>query len=452
MLVLTDLLQFVNLSVTVYIKSSKFALILSQKFEKVELGMAFMAGFAAQVFRAKHLQKAGFASATSLPSATTTTSTSFFTSLFTLLLGITIALGGLTAPGAAEAKPVQKKSKRAHASKAVAGHHARVGHAVAKVRYVKTRSGKLVKVRSVVFREPIRIAPPSFGQLAGLHGVNDPLDLKSSVALVMDQQTNEVLFSKNAEAVLPIASITKLMTAMVVLDGRQSLDDILEISDAEIDTEKNTRSRLTIGTALSRSEMLHLALMSSENRAAHVLGRTYNGGTEAFVRAMNAKAAALGMNDSRFADPTGLSNSNRSSARDLAKLVQAAHSYPIIRRYSTDIETQVANSSGRVLSFNNTNRLVKNPDWQIGLQKTGFISEAGQCLVMQAFVGGRSVIMVFLDSFGKLSRIGDASRVRKWLEDSKVTLSQTPAPVPVQTQTQLPAPTQTLELAVKPRA
>ncbi len=372
-------------------------------------------------FRARSASRGGLTISSSLPLPKRLSA-----SFLTLVVGIAIALAGLGAPQTADAKPAQKRAK----SKAKASAK---GSKTTKVHYVRNRAGKLVKVRSVVFREPIRPAAPTFGQLAGLHTVADPLELKSGVALVMDQQTNEVLFSKNAEAVLPIASITKLMTAMVVLDGRQNLDDLLEISNAEIDTEKNTRSRLTIGTTLSRSEMLHLALMSSENRAAHVLGRSYTGGTEAFVKAMNAKATMLGMNDSRFADPTGLSNSNRSSARDLAKLVQAAHQYPIIRRYSTDTDTQIANSTGRVLSFNNTNRLVKSPDWQIGLQKTGFISEAGQCLVMQAMVGGRSVIMVFLDSFGKLSRIGDAARVRKWLEGSSsitpVSLNAAPAAI-----------------------
>jgi serine-type D-Ala-D-Ala endopeptidase (penicillin-binding protein 7) len=353
----------------------------------------------------------------------------FFIRIFTLLIGLSIVLGGLVSPSTAEAKPAQKRSKKlAHGKVA----KAKRGAKMVKVKYVKNRAGKLVKVRTIVYAAPIRPAAPTFGQLAGLHSVSDPLDLKSSVALVMDQQTNEVLFSKNAEAVLPIASITKLMTAMVVLDGRQNLDDSLEITDAERDTEKNTRSRLSIGTTLTRADMLHLALMSSENRAAHTLGRSYPGGVEAFVRAMNAKAAVLGMGDSRFADPTGLSNSNRSSARDLAKLVQAAHAYPIIRRYSTDTDAQVSNSTGRLLNFNNTNRLVKSGDWQIGLQKTGFISEAGQCLVMQAQVAGRSVIMVFLDSFGKLSRIGDAARVRRWLEGSgnaivPVTLNNAPA-------------------------
>lgn len=340
----------------------------------------------------------------------------FRTSTLGLMLGLSLLVAGLAMPHVAEAKTAQKRVKKQVISKNAKAQ--KKGAKVVKVRYVRSKSGKLVKVRSVMFREPIRPAPPTMGQLAGLHNVNDPLDLKSSVALVMDQQTNQVLFSKNAEAVLPIASITKLMSAMVVLDGRQNLDDILDITSAEIDTEKRSRSRLTIGTALSRAEMLHLALMSSENRAAHTLGRNYPGGTEAFVKAMNAKATMLGMQETHFADPTGLSSANRSSARDLAKLVQAAHQYPIIRQYSTDTETFVANGSGRMLGFNNTNRLVKNPEWNIGLQKTGFISEAGQCLVMQAVVGGRSVIMVFLDSIGKLSRIGDAARVRKWLEAS----------------------------------
>lgn len=284
---------------------------------------------------------------------------------------------------------------------------------VVRTRVITLRNGKRKVVRSVVFIEP---AKPSLGQLAGLHGTHDPLDLKSSVALVLDQSTNEVLFSKNPGAVLPIASITKLMTAMVVLDAQQDMSQELEITRDEIDTIKNTRSRLSIGTRLPRNELLHLALMSSENRAAHALCRNYPGGLDACIAAMNAKAKLLGMTDTEFHDPTGLTSLNRSSARDLAKLVNAAYAYPLIREYSTDTGTAVASASGRTLQYRNTNRLVSNPEWQIGLQKTGFINEAGECMVMQARVAGRSVIMVFLDSFGKLSRIGDAARVRRWLE------------------------------------
>lgn len=257
-------------------------------------------------------------------------------------------------------------------------------------------------------------AKPSFGQLYGLHSVSDPLDLKSSVALVLDQDTNEVLLSKNSQAVLPIASITKLMTALVVVEAGLPLDEILTVSDDDIDTEKGSRSRLAVGTRLTRGEMLHLALMSSENRAANALGRHYPGGLAAFTAAMNQKAKSLGMNDTHYQEPTGLSSRNQSSAKDLAVLVKAAHELPLLRELSTSPEHQVAVGK-RQMQFHNTNGLVRSPAWDIGLQKTGYITEAGRCLVMQAQLAGRKLIMVFLDSTGKYSRIGDAERVRKWI-------------------------------------
>lgn len=347
-----------------------------------------------------------------------------------LLLAVFVPLFiALTLPAVSSAKSsqsAQKAAKKTQSKKAVkstrvakAGKSSKANGARASVRgqkvWVKTRSGKRVAVYRAAPPAPPK---PTMGMLAGLHSMDDPLELKSGVAFVVDQQTNEVLVSKNAEAILPIASITKLMTAVVVLDGPQDLNELIEITDAEIDTEKGTRSRLTIGTQLPRKEMLHLALMSSENRAAHALGRTYPGGIGHFIELMNAKAKSLGMRDTFYSDPTGLSSRNKSSAQDLAKLVQAAYKYPVIRHYSTDQGLEVANSTGKQLVFKNTNRLVSNTDWQIGLQKTGFISEAGQCLVMQTVVSGRSVIMVFLDSMGKLSRIGDAARVRQWMEAS----------------------------------
>ncbi len=255
----------------------------------------------------------------------------------------------------------------------------------------------------------------SFGQMAGLHAASDPLELKSSVALVMDQDTHEVLVSKNDHAVLPIASLTKLMTGLIVSDARLPLDEMLTITEEDIDTEKGSRSRLSIGTTLSRGEMLHLALMSSENRAAHALGRTFPGGLQRFVGLMNARATMLGMKDTRYVEPTGLSSANRSSARDLATLVQTAAQDPLLRQLSTSTGYEVA-VGNRVVQYNNTNRLVHDPDWQIGLQKTGYISEAGQCLVMQARVAGRKLIMVFLDSTGKYTRLADAERVRRWVE------------------------------------
>ncbi len=257
----------------------------------------------------------------------------------------------------------------------------------------------------------------SFGQQQGLHIGADALELKSSVALVVDQDTNEVLVSKNAGAVLPIASITKLMTGMVVIEARQPLDEVLTITQDDVDTEKNSSSRLKVGSQLTRADMLHLALMSSENRAAHALGRNYPGGLDAAVAAMNRRAASLGMRETRYVEPTGLSSANQSSARDLALLVKEALHLPLMRELTTSPEAQVA-LGDRLVQFHNTNRLVSNPNWAIGLQKTGYISEAGRCLVMQAQLAGRKLIMVLLDSAGKYSRLGDAERIRKWLDQA----------------------------------
>jgi D-alanyl-D-alanine endopeptidase (penicillin-binding protein 7) len=315
-----------------------------------------------------------------------------------------------TAQATASAKkaPVVRKSSRAKAA-------------------VPARS-----TRSVGPRRTVRaVEPPrqSFGQLAGLHEADDPLDLKSGVAYVLDQDTNEVLFSKNSKAVLPIASITKLMTGLLVVEANQPLDEMLSITDDDIDTEKGSSSRLRPGTQLTRGEMLHLALMSSENRAANALGRHYPGGLSAFVAAMNAKAKLLGMSDTRYVEPTGLSSQNQSSARDLALLVKTAHDVPLLRELSTSPEYQVAVGK-RQLQYHTTNRLVLNPSWDIGLQKTGYISEAGQCLVMQAQLAGRKLILVLLDSAGKYSRIGDAERIRKWLLTSPLPSSQTSATTP----------------------
>ncbi len=258
----------------------------------------------------------------------------------------------------------------------------------------------------------------SFGALSGLQSSDDALELKSSVALVVDQDTNEVLFEKNLNAVLPIASLTKLMTALIVIEAKQPLQDMLTISDEDIDTEKGSRSRLGIGTQLTREEMLHLALMSSENRASSALARHYPGGAVAFVRAMNQRAHELGMNRTRYVDPTGLSSDNQSSARDLAALVGVAHSHQIIRELSISPEHHVFVGE-KFLQFRNTNALVHRSEWEIGLQKTGYISEAGRCLVMQAKMAGRQLIMVFLDSNGRHDRLGDAQRVRKWIEETQ---------------------------------
>jgi D-alanyl-D-alanine endopeptidase (penicillin-binding protein 7) len=233
--------------------------------------------------------------------------------------------------------------------------------------------------------------------------------------MVQDAETGEVVINKNSEVVVPIASITKLMTAMVLLDRGLDLEQRIVLSREDVDAIKGTRSRLRPGSVLTRNELLLLALMASENRAAAALGRTYPGGMPAFVAAMNEKAAQLGMTDSRFVESTGLSPANVSSPRDLVKLVRAAHGYPLIREYSTRDKAKVM-AFNRPLQFRNTNGLVRNSHWDIELSKTGYISEAGRCLVMHVRVASKDLIVVLLDSWGKQSRIGDAMRIRKMLE------------------------------------
>jgi D-alanyl-D-alanine endopeptidase (penicillin-binding protein 7) len=308
-------------------------------------------------------------------------------------------------------------------------HHrkaAATAHAPARVKHVAMTRRTTVTTRTTV--RVAEVPSQSVGYAAGLHSTEDPLFLRSGAAIVLDQDTKEVLYSKNPEAVLPIASLSKLMTALVISEAKQPLDEVLQITSDDIDTEKNTHSRLTPGTQLTRGVMLHLALMSSENRAANALGRNFPGGLAAFVPAMNAKAKALGMVDTHYVEPTGLSSQNKSSARDLAVLVNAAHQVPLLREYSTTPSLDVE-LGRRQVQFHTTDRLVASPAWDIGLQKTGFINEAGQCLVMQAQMAGRKLIMVLLDSAGKYSRIADAERIRKW-----VTANHT-APAPVETPT-----------------
>jgi len=229
----------------------------------------------------------------------------------------------------------------------------------------------------------------------------------------IDPHNGAVLLHKNEDAVLPIASITKLMTALVLMEAKLPLDDVITITDDDVDYERHSRSRLRVGTTLTRREALHLALMSSENRAAHALGRTFPGGLAAFVEAMNRKARELGMKSTVYADPTGLSARNQSTARDLAAVVVAASREPLIREFSTTIEHDALLGKHKVL-FRNSDRLVKSPRWHIHLQKTGYIVEAGQCLVVNASVADKELILVLLDSADKRSRIDDAERIRQW--------------------------------------
>jgi D-alanyl-D-alanine endopeptidase (penicillin-binding protein 7) len=238
--------------------------------------------------------------------------------------------------------------------------------------------------------------------------------LRSGSAAVVDLESGRVLFEKNADEVSPIASITKLMTAMVVLDSAAPLSEELEITREDVDREKYSRSRLPVGSRLTRDEALLIALMASENRAASALARVYPGGTDAFVAAMNAKAVELGLHSTRFDDPTGLSSANVSTASELVGLITAAHRYPLIREFSTTPSRALQLGKRRV-NFGNTNALVKNRLWEISLSKTGYIREAGKCLVMQTWVDGRPVAVVLLDSYGRLTRLADAKRIRDWM-------------------------------------
>ncbi|MDD5330110.1 MAG: D-alanyl-D-alanine endopeptidase [Sulfuricella sp.] len=245
------------------------------------------------------------------------------------------------------------------------------------------------------------------------------LNLRSSSAMVVDQKSGRTLFAKNTDARMPIASITKLMTAMVVLDAQLPLDEKIVIGPECVDSLRNTHSRLKIGTRLTRGLALQLALMSSENRAASALGHAYPGGIRAFVTAMNNKADSLGMKHTHFVDSTGLNSDNASTAQDLVTMVNAAYGYPLIRDITTTPSFDVAMRGGpRRVQFRNTNMLVSNKTWQIGVSKTGFINEAGHCLVMQANIANKPMVIVLLDSWGKLSRIGDAQRIKKWMESS----------------------------------
>lgn len=280
-------------------------------------------------------------------------------------------------------------------------------------------SGILAFPGVVGFSDASKI-PGAHSKYSPVKSVHNPrnLTLRSASALVADQITGERFLQKQATAIVPIASITKLMTAMIVLDAKMDLQELITIKSEDIDIIRYSHSRLPVNTRITRGDALLLTLMASENRAAHALGRTYPGGLYAFTSAMNAKAKSLGLNDTHFIDPSGIHCGNVSSAEDLARLVDAAYKYNIIRKYTTCKETSVQ-IGRRMLQFHNTNRLVGNPQWQIGLSKTGFIDEAGRCLVMQSQVAKRPLLIVLLDSQGKLTRYSDANRIKQWMEGSK---------------------------------
>jgi D-alanyl-D-alanine endopeptidase (penicillin-binding protein 7) len=319
---------------------------------------------------------------------------------------------------AVAAKPAAKSTKKAAAKSAP------------KKSATKTAAKKTAaRSKAAPVRVSLRKAAPAAAAVAPASALANEADealaldasgmpvLGSSAFYVMNQHTGEVLLERNGASVLPIASITKLMTAMVVLESGLRLSEPLVINEGDIDRLKGTGSRLSLGTTLTREDMLHLALMSSENRAASALARNYPGGEAAFVEAMNVKARLLGLWDTRFHDSTGLNPANVSSPRDLAKLVAASASFPLIREFSTAHERYV-DVNGRTLRFGNTNGLVRSPEWAISVSKTGYISEAGRCLVMQTWLHQQPVVMVLMDSTGRYTRTADAKRVRKWLEQT----------------------------------
>lgn len=269
----------------------------------------------------------------------------------------------------------------------------------------------------------------SFGHQAGLERDVGPLDITSSAALVIDQDTHEVLVNKNDQAVLPIASLTKLMTGLILSSAKLPMDTPITITEADVDTLKHSSSRLAVGTTLTRGELMHLALMSSENRAAHALARTFPGGLEHFVDLMNARARSIGMTETHYVEPTGLSNDNRSSARDLAMLVQVAYKDPLLRELTTSKGFDVSTRRGRTLEYHNTNPLIRDSDWDIGLQKTGYIWESGRCMVLQTTISGRRLIMVFLDAGSTSERTVDAERVRHWVERQATVARATGHPI-----------------------
>jgi len=341
-----------------------------------------------------------------------------------LLVGALLGAGMEAPLSAAPAKKDEQQSvKKGHAkthtvAKAAGKHHAAKSHSkiAAKSKATKTAAAHHHSHKThLVAASPKK--PVRHVSLADM----DPsrLALYSASALVIDQSDGHVMLEKEPDMVVPIASISKLMTAMVVLDAKPDLQEIITISDEDVDGLKGTHSRLPVGTTMTREAAMLLALMSSENRAAHALGRHYPGGLPAFVQAMNKKARALGMNTSRFEEPTGLSSNNVSTAHDLARMVAAAARYPEIRSYSTTAEARV-DLNGRIRDFHNTNALVRSDNWEIGVSKTGYISEAGRCLVMQARVADKPVVIVLLDSVGKMTRVGDANRIKRWMESASV--------------------------------
>lgn len=336
--------------------------------------------------------------------------------VLSLLLTLAVAMPAVVISPNAEAATPSKSAQTIKAKKAAAAKK----RLAAKKKSSRTkRVAKTAAVAAAALTAAELAAQERRQVPAEIHNsVNIPLDVQSRAALIANAKTGEVLYGKNYNQSMPIASITKLMTAMVVLDAGLDMNDPVTITEDDIDTLRHTHSRLSVGTTLTRADMMLIALMASENRAAAALARSYPGGTKSAITAMNRKAAKLGMMHTRFFDGTGLNGDNISTPGDLVKLVQAAYRYADIRAFSTAPKYEV-NSRGRLLQYKNTNTLVKEAEWDIGVSKTGFINEAGRCLVMMARIHDVPVVIVLMDSWGKYTRIGDANRVKQWLERVK---------------------------------
>jgi D-alanyl-D-alanine endopeptidase (penicillin-binding protein 7) len=344
--------------------------------------------------------------------------------LFGALLGLGFGNLSNAATDTKKTHQVEKKkldSKRTAAKKTGGKASQSENTGAGKSKYAAKKSAKPAKHAGVSSGKSIK----SVRKLSMADVDPAQLALYSASALVIDQETGKALLEKQSSEVVPIASISKLMTAMVVLDAKLDMNEVIEIGDDDVDRHKGTRSRLPVGATMTRETAMLLALMSSENRAANSLGRHYPGGMPSFVKAMNAKARALGMNNSSFEEPTGLSSSNVSTARDLARMVAAAARYPEIRQFSTTEEAKV-DLNGHIREFRNTNALVRSDNWEIGVSKTGYIAEAGRCLVMQARLADKPVVIVLLDSTGKMTRVGDANRIKRWMESASLAADRHP--------------------------
>lgn len=345
--------------------------------------------------------------------------------LWRLLTAIFASVGLMLAAAGVEAKPrhstatkkvaASKKAVNRAAVKQRSGKHASQ-LALRGTRQLASRNSRRAVVQRVARYEPARLQRVSYAPSLDASGLDGP-SLVASTAVAYNEQTGTVDFSKNSDRVVPLASITKLMTAMVILDAKLDLDEVVTITQDDVVASEGSRSRLQVGYGLTRAELIKVAMLVSDNRAAVALGRTYPGGMEAFVARMNRKARSIGMSSATFVEPSGLSPDNAAAPADIVRMVEAAHDYPLLRAVSSTIEAEILPFGSPVpITFRNTNQLVRDPEWNIGISKTGFISRAGHCLVMQTMIANTPYVLVVMDSSGNRSREADAARIKRWLE------------------------------------